>query len=243
MAVEAIRPAISSQEEAALRAEHEVLAGRVVVRRSIDDVRKGAYAAFGLVMSSGLSIKFAWDRWGWGPPPGEASWEVPAALPGRSPALPPPRSLRRGRVPEGSARHGGGGPGLRAAPGDPRAPGDRRVKRRRGHFLVLEGLDGAGTTTQADLLCDWLRSRGRKAHLTAEPSRGPVGTGIRHVLSGRLRGAGGGDFDPRALALLFAADRLDHWDGEIRPRLEEGQDVISRPLRPLQPGLPGGGHR
>ncbi len=101
------------------------------------------------------------------------------------------------------------------------------MKRRRGHFLVLEGLDGAGTTTQAALLRDWLRSRGRKAHLTAEPSRGPVGTEIRHVLSGRLRGAGGADFDPRALALLFAADRLDHWQGEIGPRLEEGQDVIS----------------
>ena len=69
MAVEAIRPAISSQEEAALRAEHDVLAGRVVARRSIDDVRKGAYAAFGLVMSAGLSINFDWDRWGWGPPP------------------------------------------------------------------------------------------------------------------------------------------------------------------------------
>jgi dTMP kinase len=101
------------------------------------------------------------------------------------------------------------------------------VKRRRGHFLVLEGLDGAGTTTQAALLRDWLRSRGRKAHLTAEPSRGPIGTKIRHVLSGRLRGAGGADFDPRALALLFAADRLDHWQSEIGPRLEEGQDVIS----------------
>ena len=101
------------------------------------------------------------------------------------------------------------------------------MKRRRGLFLVLEGLDGAGTTTQASRLCTWLRGRGRKAHLTAEPSRGPIGTEIRHVLSGRLRGAGGGDFDPRALALLFAADRLDHWASEIRPRLEEGQDVVS----------------
>jgi len=101
------------------------------------------------------------------------------------------------------------------------------VKRRHGLFLVLEGLDGAGTTTQASRLCEWLGARGRKAHLTAEPSRGPIGTEIRHVLSGRLRGAGGGEFDPRALALLFAADRLDHWASEIRPRLEEGQDVVS----------------
>jgi dTMP kinase len=92
---------------------------------------------------------------------------------------------------------------------------------------VLEGLDGAGTTTQAARLQAWLSSRGRRVHLTAEPSRGPVGASIRHVLSGRLRGAGGGDFDPGALALLFAADRLDHWESEIRPRLEDGVDVVS----------------
>jgi dTMP kinase len=101
------------------------------------------------------------------------------------------------------------------------------VSRRRGRFLVLEGLDGAGTTTQAARLGDWLEGRGRKVHLTAEPSRGPIGTQVRHVLSGRLRGAGGGEFDPRALALLFAADRLDHWESEIRPRLDEGTDVVS----------------
>ncbi|MEY2667880.1 MAG: hypothetical protein RJA59_518, partial [Pseudomonadota bacterium] len=43
------------------------------------DVRKGAYAAFGLVMSAGLTIKFAWDRWGWGP--------RPTRPPGRYPLL------------------------------------------------------------------------------------------------------------------------------------------------------------
>ena len=101
------------------------------------------------------------------------------------------------------------------------------MKRQRGLFLVLEGLDGAGTTTQAQRLSIWLKSRGRRCHLTAEPSRGPVGTQVRQVLSGRLRGAEGRGFDPRALALLFAADRLDHWETEIRPHLEEGSDVIS----------------
>jgi dTMP kinase len=101
------------------------------------------------------------------------------------------------------------------------------VKRRRGVFLVLEGLDGAGTTTQAGRLEEWLRSRRREVHRTAEPSRGPVGALVRSILSGRLRGGGGGAFDPRALALLFAADRLDHWEGEIRPRLEAGVDVVS----------------
>jgi hypothetical protein len=70
---------LASGEEAALRAEQDLLAGRVAARRSIDDVRKGAYAAFGLVMSAGLTIKFAWDRWGWGP--------RPARAPGRYPLL------------------------------------------------------------------------------------------------------------------------------------------------------------
>jgi dTMP kinase len=101
------------------------------------------------------------------------------------------------------------------------------VKRRRGLFLVLEGLDGAGTTTQAQRLATWMMARGRRVHLTAEPSRGPIGTQVRHVLSGRLRGPGGGAFDARSLALLFAADRLDHWGSEIDPRLEDGCDVIS----------------
>jgi len=98
---------------------------------------------------------------------------------------------------------------------------------RRGIFLALEGLDGAGTTTQAQWLAGWLREKGREVHLTAEPSRGPVGVLLRQVLSRRVVGAGGSDFDEGAVALLFAADRLDHWQSEIRPRLEEGVDVVS----------------
>ncbi|HVP66599.1 MAG TPA: dTMP kinase [Anaeromyxobacteraceae bacterium] len=97
----------------------------------------------------------------------------------------------------------------------------------RGRFIVLEGLDGAGTTTQAQWLSGWLRARGRKVHATAEPSRGPVGAMLRSVLSGRLVGAGNSGFDARAVALLFAADRLDHWASEIEPRLAEGCDVVS----------------
>jgi hypothetical protein len=59
-------PDVEAGEETALRAEHDELAGRVATRRSIDDVRKGAYASFALFVSTGLSVKFAWDRWGWG---------------------------------------------------------------------------------------------------------------------------------------------------------------------------------
>lgn len=97
----------------------------------------------------------------------------------------------------------------------------------RGRFVVVEGLDGAGTTTQARLLGERLRAEGRTAHVTAEPSGGPVGALVRQVLTRRVAGAGGADFDPHALALLFAADRRDHRAVEIDPKLAAGIDVVS----------------
>jgi dTMP kinase len=93
--------------------------------------------------------------------------------------------------------------------------------------VVLEGLDGAGTTTQAKLLREALRAAGRKVLVTAEPTPRPVGALIRKVLARRVRGADGADFDPAALALLFAADRLDHVSSEVEPSLREGVDVVS----------------
>jgi len=93
--------------------------------------------------------------------------------------------------------------------------------------VVLEGIDGAGTTTQARLLGDRLRAEGRTVHVTAEPSGGPVGALVRQVLTRRIAGKDGAGFDPAALALLFAADRLDHHAVEIAPKLEDGVDVIS----------------
>lgn len=99
-------------------------------------------------------------------------------------------------------------------------------RRRPGRLLVLEGLDGAGTTTQSRLLADALRRRGRRVHLTAEPSGGPVGALVRQVLTRRIS-APAGAFDADALALLFAADRLDHHATEIAPRLARGEDVVS----------------
>jgi len=102
-------------------------------------------------------------------------------------------------------------------------------RRSRGRFLVLEGLDGAGTTTQAQRLAAWMRAQGRRVHVTAEPSSGPVGALVRQVLTRRIAGAPGAAdaFDPAALALLFAADRLDHVAAEIAPRLAEDWDVVS----------------
>jgi dTMP kinase len=105
--------------------------------------------------------------------------------------------------------------------------GGRGRAPRRGRLLVLEGLDGAGTTTQSRLLGDRLRAEGRPAQVTAEPSGGPVGALVRQVLTRRVGGRGGAEFDPAALALLFAADRLDHHAVEIAPKLADGVDVVS----------------
>jgi dTMP kinase len=106
--------------------------------------------------------------------------------------------------------------------------GGAPARRRIGKFVVLEGLDGAGTTTQARLLGDRLRKEGRKVHVTAEPSGGPVGALLRQVLTRRIGGgaAGQGSFSAAALALLFAADRLDHFEVDIAPKLVDGVDVV-----------------
>jgi dTMP kinase len=116
---------------------------------------------------------------------------------------------------------------VRRRPSRRAAAGPARAARREGRFVVLEGVDGAGTTTQAHRLGERLRAAGRKVHVTAEPSQGPAGTLVRQILRRRVTGPGGGPFDPAALALLFAADRLDHWASEIAPRLAEGVDVVS----------------
>src|SRR5574341_1198614 len=88
-------------------------------------------------------------------------------------------------------------------------------------LIALEGIDGAGTTTQAALLCDWLRGMGTRVHRTQEPSAGPIGQLLRLLLRGPLR------VDPAAVALLFAADRLDHLAREIEPQLASGAHVVT----------------
>lgn len=99
-----------------------------------------------------------------------------------------------------------------------------------GHFIVLEGIDGSGTTTQMELLGQALRRRGLPVHTTQEPSDGPVGMLIRQILRGRLVVSGVSGVRAPAwstMALLFAADRADHLDAEIVPYLMDGVTVIS----------------
>jgi dTMP kinase len=95
-------------------------------------------------------------------------------------------------------------------------------------FIVLEGIDGAGTTTQAQRLVSALRARAVQTHATREPSDGPIGTFLRQVLTGRVSMPESGE-SPRwaTLALLFSADRLDHLNAEVLPRLARGECVVS----------------
>ncbi|MGA3121240.1 MAG: dTMP kinase [Polyangiaceae bacterium] len=96
-----------------------------------------------------------------------------------------------------------------------------------GRLVVLEGIDGAGTTTHVARLADRLRTRGVAVRATREPSDGPVGTLVRQVLTGRLVVPGGRAPGWATMALLFAADRMDHVESEIEPFILEGGVIVS----------------
>ena len=91
-----------------------------------------------------------------------------------------------------------------------------------GHFIALEGGEGAGKSTQARLLAQALEARGIAVVLTREPGGTPGAEAIRGLLLG-MEGEGWG---PRAEALLFAAARADHVERLIRPALAVGTWVI-----------------
>ncbi len=91
-----------------------------------------------------------------------------------------------------------------------------------GKLIVLEGLDGAGTTTQTRILAEALRARNIRVWTTREPSEGPIGAQIRSVLTRRL------SMGKNALTALFTADRLDHLyaEGGVQERLARNEWVI-----------------
>ena len=95
-----------------------------------------------------------------------------------------------------------------------------------GRLIVLEGLDGAGTTTQAKRLVEHLTAQGTRAHLTREPSDGPIGKLLRQMLTGN-HSIPGQTINQSTFGLLFAADRLDHLQREVEPELAAGGTVIS----------------
>lgn len=90
-----------------------------------------------------------------------------------------------------------------------------------GVFVVLEGGDGCGKSTQARILAGRLLAAGREVVRTREPGATEAGAGIRALV------LGGGDLDPRAEALLIAADRAEHVAEVIRPALARGEVVVS----------------
>lgn len=90
----------------------------------------------------------------------------------------------------------------------------------KGFFIVIDGIDGCGSTTHTELLGKSLKDHGMKVHTTQEPSKLEIGKMIRQYLK-----------NPKAPqpvdALLFAADRIEHYYNEILPKLNERYLVIS----------------
>jgi len=90
-----------------------------------------------------------------------------------------------------------------------------------GLFVTLEGGDAAGKSTQAARAQEWLTGIGRTVVRTREPGGTEVGAGIRELLLHRRT-----PIDPRAEALLYAADRAQHVATVVRPALERGAVVL-----------------
>ncbi|WP_426181253.1 dTMP kinase [Microbacterium sp. TWP3-1-2b2] len=92
---------------------------------------------------------------------------------------------------------------------------------RSGVWITLEGGDGSGKTTQAELLEKWLTDSGHTVVRTREPGGSEVGHLIRDIVLHHR-----GDIAPRAEALLYAADRAHHVATVVRPALERGEIVL-----------------
>ena len=90
-------------------------------------------------------------------------------------------------------------------------------------FIVVEGLDGTGKTTQIKILAEYIKAKGKAVEITAEPTAHPTGRLIRRILSGEVKTT------PWSLASLFLSDRIVHNTAEdgIENMLKEGKTVIS----------------
>ena len=92
----------------------------------------------------------------------------------------------------------------------------------RGLFVVFEGGDGVGKTTQVDLLCQWLSESGHEIVRTFEPGDSPLGAAIRSLVLDPVTG----EISPRAEALLYAADKAHHVFTVVEPALARGAVVV-----------------
>lgn len=101
--------------------------------------------------------------------------------------------------------------------------GGRRLARHAGTFVVFEGGEGAGKSTQMAAFVDWLKARGSEVVVTREPGGTSIGERIRDV----LLDPNVSEMDRRTEALLYAADRAQHVAEVIKPALEGGKTVVS----------------
>ena len=93
---------------------------------------------------------------------------------------------------------------------------------KKGIFICIEGLDGSGKTTHAHRLVRNLQMKGFDAIYTTEPSRGDLGRFIRGTILEQKKRV------PRVIeAVLFAVDRVEHFEKEVKPALGEGKVVVS----------------
>jgi len=90
----------------------------------------------------------------------------------------------------------------------------------KGKFIVIEGLDGSGLSTQSNLLVDYLNKKRKLAILTKEPTDSVIGGLIRTQLLGEWKTSS------ECLQLLFAADRAHHVEATIKPALAKGKWVV-----------------
>lgn len=97
-------------------------------------------------------------------------------------------------------------------------------REKQGQFIVFEGIDCSGKSTQARLLAERLMTLGVPVYSTKEPTDAPIGALLRKILTGQV------EADSRALAPLFAADRLEHLLGKTESlcqKIKAGISVIS----------------
>ncbi len=93
--------------------------------------------------------------------------------------------------------------------------------KKRGVFIVFEGIDGGGKSTQIKLISDYLKERGYDLELHMEPTRGEIGSLLWSYMRSKKR-----SFEPETEALLFAADRIEHGKA-ITKAIKDGKVVIS----------------